>query len=338
MPTTVSDETKAAVESALDKITAMPSEAEEKDDGLEDSKTREEESVEDKEAADVAGTDGSADSGGGSESGDETDRGADAEDGGGSGEEQVSVVSDTALEEAIRAGIPIRVARDCKSDNELRDLAEYYQTIRQQRSTIATQETAKVDGAAASAEEDLLAEFPEINEDSYDPALVKAFEIFKKAVKRQADLTKSVRESQEALTRDTQAAKNREIETWFDASVASLDDDCKRFLGTGPFGKLTPGSKEFQRREEVARQIGVLNAGYTSCGLPVPPRDVLFDTAVAMVLANDLQNSKEDKLRTNLQKRSKMHIQRPGGTKEKPQLSPLDEAVAKIREKYPNLR
>jgi len=329
-----------AMEGAIENLTAIPEDTE-GDGGELDSSEGEEGALENQEALEGSGGvddeegdgDGEEGDGGAAEDEDEDGEGEDGEGEAEEGVDDTEEISPQVIEAAVRAGISLKDAMNWRDEASLIAITEKLvaKTAEAQDKAKEKQDESKED------EKDFLDGFPELSPDDYDPEIIKAFDGMKAALRQQHETIQKLQETQKESASAVEEARAKEVENWFDAQVAALDDDSKSLLGTGRYSELDKKSKEFIRREEIAKHMSILLNGYRASGVSVPPREDVFDTAVAMVLAKDLQDVNSTKLKKSLKDRSKLHIQRAKGGKAKVERSPMEEVVEKIKKKFPGI-
>jgi len=237
------------------------------------------------------------------------------------------------IEDAVRAGMSLEDAVNWPGgEDDLRMQVNRHKLAQGQPNVTKDEET-----RAQEKPKDILDEFPELSADDYDPETVKAFNGIRDIIKKQQEEIEALKSGHDAVAKQYAANNEAEVTAWFDGRVASMDDDSKALLGNGNYHDLNPNSKERSRRDAIATQIVVMRNGYRASNIEPPSRDELYDTAAAIVLANDLQDVSSKKLSEKLQKRSKAHIQRASGTKQARNLSATQAAAEKLREKFPGV-
>jgi hypothetical protein len=238
-------------------------------------------------------------------------------------------ISDDALTEAVRAGIPLAEAREYPSEAAL---TRAVGIIRQ-----ATEKSGQSAGGKESkSEDDPLASLPKLDPANYEPEVIEMFDKLTGVIRQQQEAIRSFREHQESTARSSQESAAREVEHWFDEQVSKLGDDFAEALGKGGYASLNRGSAQFASRDKIAAQMSVLLAGYQAAGQSAPSREEVFDMAARHVLRDVYQKVSEKKLASDLAKRSTQHIQRAGGQNNKSKLSPQDETAALLDEKFPS--
>lgn len=238
------------------------------------------------------------------------------------------------VEEAVRAGVSLEDAVNWPGgEDSLRMHVSQCRRVKEYEKTARLQDNEQQDDKP----KDILDDFPELSEDEYDAETVKAFNGIRTIIKKQQEEIAELKKSQDDVSSSHRAANEAEVTRWFDSRVESMDEDSKVLLGAGGYNELNKQSKEFKRREAIAQQIVILANGYSASNIETPPRDELYDTAAAIVLANDLQDVSSKKLSEKLQKRSKVHIQRAGGTKQTKNMSVTQSAAEKLKERFPNI-
>lgn len=236
-------------------------------------------------------------------------------------------ISDFALTQAIQAGFTIEEARAFGSDKLLHSAID--KVIRAQEKQTKTETPIQEE-----QQEDILALLPELDPEQYEPEVIKAFDAVKDVIKKQQEVIQGLvaNSKQESISRQ-QAAMN-ELESWFDKQVCSLGEDFEDVLGKGNYSSLDRSSPQRAKRDEIANQAAILIAGYQKTGQQPPPREEVFHAAAKLVLGEEFQKVKEKKISAELEKRSKQHIQRAGGNKQKTNGNPLEETAALLDQKF----
>jgi hypothetical protein len=235
----------------------------------------------------------------------------------------VPSISDSALAQAILAGIPISDAKAFASDESLLRVVE-----------VIRQAAADQEQTDEGQDEDPLVGLPEFDPEIYDEKVIAAFDVMKNALKAQHETIKEFRSRQDESAARSNEEAARSVEKWFDAQVESLGDDFAETLGKGAFSALDRGSSQYAKRDAIASKMGVLLSGYAANGLPAPEKETVFQEATKLVLADEFTKVHERKLSKDLEKRAGQHISRPGGKKSKQTQSPLEETAALIDAKY----
>ncbi|MFA5379495.1 MAG: hypothetical protein WC455_27305 [Dehalococcoidia bacterium] len=241
-------------------------------------------------------------------------------------------ISDAALTEAVRHGIPLEDARLFPNESAL---GRAIQAVRSSIEKLAPKEEKK----EVVEEEDQLAKLLESNKDEYDDAVKAVLEAVIADRKKQQERVKELEARYEKYNENSeyvrQQAVQKEVGAWFDSQVVALGDDFKEVLGVGSTDALLPNSPQSAKRAAIADQAAVMFAGYTAMGKADINRDEVFKAAAKIVLADEYAKISEKKLTANLQKRSKQHIQRAGGkTGGKADDSSADEAIKLLRDKF----
>jgi hypothetical protein len=245
---------------------------------------------------------------------------------GAGGEPVASTISDEALTAAIQAGMSLSEARSFGSEKDLLSVAGRMRDL----STPAV--PARVPEPAP--EVDLFAALPELNPEDYeDPKVIEMFDGLKTILQEQQKTIASFQEGQAASAQASQEAVDREVTQWFDESMNNLGFE--EALGVGGHGDQALGSSQLAKRDKIAGQAAVLMAGYSQSGQPTPQRDEIFQAAARLVLVDEYQAKRDEKLSSELKGRAGQHINRANGKKTKTQQSPEDETAAILDEMYP---
>ncbi len=228
-----------------------------------------------------------------------------------------AVISDEALTAAVAAGIPIADARGFGSEAAL---------MRVVSSVLRQTEEVKEE----TNQEDFLDSVPTLDPERYDQDMIDAVEGMKKVIRDQNNEIKSIADS--GRRRDEAAAGTalQEITAWFDGKVDSLGDDFVDSLGKGSTSGLKQGGKAYEKRDELATQIGVLHGGYVAAGREVPSRDKIFDAAARYVLGDAIDSAKDKKVSASLKKRSGQHISRVSSTGKRKKNQSAEAEVAEL--------
>jgi hypothetical protein len=238
--------------------------------------------------------------------------------------ETVGTVSDYAIERAVRAGLTFAEARAFSTESALLSMVGKFEAAHEK-----TQEKAVV-----VSDDDPLASIQKLDPDVYEPEVVKMYENLVEIIRKQDEAIKAVRSNQEQAVRATQESIANDVEKWFDDRVSKLGDDFTESLGSGAYRSLKQGSAQLQKRDALADQVAVLNAGYKASGRQPPSRDELFDAAAQLVLRGDYQKAHEKRLSSELASRAKQHINRVGGQKGKVVSDPADDIASILDAKY----
>jgi hypothetical protein len=266
------------------------------------------------------GSDGDDPEGGEEEAGEES---GDAE-----GDQGAVEISDEAIEFAVRAGIPLVDAVNFTSEDVLLRTAQTLQQVKEQRQSEA------VETKEEKEEVDLFDGLPELDPEEFDEGTIKLVDGLKSVIKKQQEQLNQLSGLQETAAQATMAANEREVGNWFDSRIQDLGEDFTDALGKGGHSDLAKGSSQHAKREEIARQIAVMWRGYESSGMEPPPRDVIFDQAVRLVLHDEITKNSQRNVSKKLKERSGQHIQPAGGTTTKTQKSPEKEVADLLDEKY----
>jgi hypothetical protein len=327
----VAEDFESEINACLDQGEKEIAEATAAESGSPDAEELEVEAGDEQDTGEPSTGDGEGDGAGeGETEGVEPDEGGDNEGdsspAGAGGKPAPSTISDEALTAAVQAGLSVADARTFQSDDAL--LRVVRNITRLSESRVPPAEVKE-----PTPEVDLIAALPQINEDDYDPNVVKMFDGMKAILQDQQKTIASFQEGQAASAQASQEAVDREVTQWFDKSMNDLGFDVA--LGVGGHGDQALGSSQLAKREEIAKQASVLMAGYNQTGQPAPQRDEIFQAAARLVLVDEYQTMRDEKLSSELKDRAGQHINRAGGKKTKIQQSPEDEIAAMLDNKYP---
>ncbi len=235
------------------------------------------------------------------------------------------IISDRAIEDAIKAGFSIQEARSYPSEDLL------INAVRRINDIVAQSQKSEQE---PQEEIDIFKDFPSIDTSKYDEDsgiedVAKSFEMLKTIIQNQQNELKELKQYAVQSQDSVKDSVSRDVEQWFDTSVKSLGDDYKELLGEGSYKTLKLGSPQLAKRDELGNTVSVLLAGYQARGIEPPDRDEVFKKAVQLTFADEISKMNERKLTTSLQKRSSQNIQRANSQSGKKQLDP-SEAVAEI--------
>lgn len=307
-------EVDAAVEQMTEESTSDSKETPDTDESVEKADTEEtNETAETEETNDTAEADTEA-----SDDGAEDTEEAEVE--------EKADISDAAIEEAVRAGIPLSQARQFSSEEALRNVV---QSIND-----ALDFGKEDEGEDGKEVKSPLDELPELNPDDHDPSVIKMFEAMKGVIQKQQETLDSFRSQQEQATRASQETAAKEVEQWFDKQVESLGEDFADALGSGAYATLDRGSSQFANRDKIAQQMAVMMAGYQATGQELPPREEVFDAAARVVLRDEFASQREKQVGKKLAKRAGTHVSRVSGKSQKKNQSPFEATAALIDEKF----
>jgi len=243
------------------------------------------------------------------------------------GETETVTISDDALTEAVRAGIPLEQARQFSSEQALRGVVQAIN----EALDFGREESGDTE---ESQEDDPFAVLPTLDPDSVDPEVAKMLDAMKEIARKQHEEIKQLRSQHEATAKASGDAAAKEVEAQFDKQVEALGEDFVETLGTGPYASLSPGSSHLANRDKIASQMAVMMAGYRAMGQEPPAFGQVFDTAARVVLHDQFASLREKQLSQKLADRSGKHINRAGGKQQRKDTNPLDETAAMLDEKF----
>jgi hypothetical protein len=180
----------------------------------------------------------------------------------------------------------------------------------------------------------ILENFPKFDPDVHDPEIISAFNALKEHIANQEERIEQLTEVGRSVESSATAAATREVETWFDHSVAGLGEEFKEILGEGGYSTLKLGSSQRAKRDAIAENITVMMAGYNAVGKQPPSRDKIFEIAAGNVLAGDFAKIQERKTQKSVNERRSQHVNRVGSNKQKQKLDPFDEVAEIIGKKH----
>ena len=310
---TLSAELTAAVDTAVE--TLKPAEEKEENGNSTDQNNPDE--------SGSVGDGGAADDSGGQGDGGAEKAGTDS--GSGAGDDasvrqvpQKPVLSDRAVTEAIRAGFTLEEAKSFADEKML----------------IRTIELVRQQSVKPAEKIDILANFPKLDPEAFEPEVIKSFDSLREIIQKQQEKIEAFDQYTQRATIDQQRAHDNEVESWFDKQVSALGDEYKELLGTGGYSSLDKSTPQFAKRQAIADQAAVLLAGYNASGRQAPSRDEVFQSAAKLVLMDDMQKIKENKLSSSLEKRATQHIARAGGAKGKVSQDPAEAVAAMLDESF----
>ncbi len=241
-------------------------------------------------------------------------------------------ISDYAIEQAIQSGLTIAEARSFPNDESLLKIVSITERFIERVNGVGPEVDKKEEGGDL---EDLISKIPDLDPEEFTPETVAMFGALKDIITQQQDSIREISQQQTAAADARLATTAEEVEGWFDSEVSNLGEDFAEALGTSGYSSLLQGSPQLAKRDEIATQILVLNAGYAAIGAKTPSRAEVFKIASQFVLQKEFEQIKTKKVTGELSKRSKQHLQRGSGKKNKSQVSPEEEIAAELDQKYP---
>ena len=244
------------------------------------------------------------------------------------GDKEVSVSRVGPREEtvarAVKLGISPRDARMFRSENLLLNVLD----------SLESKKPTEVDDKVTE-DNDLLASLPKLDPDVYEADVIKMYDGLVAVIKKQNDAIKSMQSSQAQVVRANQESVANDTVKWFDEQVAKLGADFTEVLGSGGYNTLEQGSPQYQKRDQIANQTSILLAGYRASGQRAPSRDEIFSQAARLVLGDEYQKVREQKLSADLERRSTQHIARVGkNNASKSKGDPVADIAAMLDERY----
>jgi hypothetical protein len=185
--------------------------------------------------------------------------------------------------------------------------------------------------AAENRRKTLEESLPKLDPEETDPNVIAAFEAMRKLVESQQEQLDGFRAEQVSQSTAADAAREREIATWFEGRVTQLSDSFDKVLGKDGVNAV---NIKPETADAIAGKIAVLVEGYRASNLPVPKLDDMFDEVSRIVLKDDFARLEEAQLAERMDKRAAQDISRPGGSKSKTERSPTEEVADMIDKRY----
>lgn len=260
------------------------------------------------------------------------DQKADGDSGKASASKKVAppTISDSAIEQAVRAGISIADAKAFVDEGSLLRVASVMQRSRERE--VAPEK--KEEKREAGGLDELIAAIPTLDPEEFQPEVIAMFDTLKGIIEQQQSSIKEIHEQQTVAENARYEVSAREVEVWFDSEVESLGKDFAEALGEGGYGNLSKGSSQLEKRDQIAEQMSVMMAGYAASGIRTPARSEIFKTAARNVLPGEFDELRNKNVADKLAKRSTQHTQRAAGRKTQSHLSPEEETAQLLDQKY----
>jgi hypothetical protein len=233
---------------------------------------------------------------------------------------------DEDIERAVRLGMSIRESREFPTAVSLTKYLDRLEAVA----------APKADQKQPVVKEDVFKDLPELKAEDYDDNVLKVFKTFRDVITKQSEEIAAFKTQSSQVANVQSQYEQRELEDWFDRRVGGLGADYEKSLGVGPHSKLSPGSAQYAKREELAKHMAVLMSGYKNSGQQVPSRDEVFDLAARTVCRDDYLNAERKRVESELEDRSKQHISRPNRQAGISQKSTREDIAAMIDEKFFN--
>jgi hypothetical protein len=215
-------------------------------------------------------------------------------------------ISDDLIERAIRAGIPMKDAREIKNSEVLGRMCEKLESAGK-----ATEERKPGGDSKEEGGDDPLKDVPDLNPEEYDEKIVAGFKAMKDIIRKQHAMIAKLGEG-----------SARQEEATIDTRLQGLG---KAFAEAAPAGS--------EKRAELEKKITVLKAGYKAAGEDVAD-DAVFQEAAKIALG-DVEDSEADgRKAAALDKRRKLHLNRPSGSSIKPAGDVLADVAAEIDARF----
>lgn len=203
--------------------------------------------------------------------------------------------TDELLTRAVKAGIAIKDARTFAAQ-DADALERNIELLEKKTDDTSDSEEGK---ESVSAEDDLLAGFPELDPEVYDEKLVETVEAMKSIIRKQGETIKGLSSGNEKNYLDKQ----------IDALKVKNIDEAKR--------------------TQLHDQFNVLKAGHAAKNQEADD-GVLFEQAAKLVLGDEMKATKEAETSKKVDRRVGMQTSRPGGRVAKPKGSLLEEIAAEV--------
>lgn len=166
-------------------------------------------------------------------------------------------------------------------------------------------------------------EFPDLDPETYDANIVKAFNTLKtRDARREADLAD--------LRKHREAQVHEEFGRWQDGEFAKQGLYEPEF-GKGETRSFKEGTPQHANRHKVLRSMNVIAAGYHANNMPVPDREELFRAAVAMSFQGKEAEVAKREVKETLQKRTILQRNAASGRIET--MDPRARGIDNIRQK-----
>ena len=244
------------------------------------------------------------------------------------GEPAKTTISRDTLERAIRAGIPMDEAEAFQKEETLLKIVARLEAANPTIDSKNVVSESKVDSV-----NDQFVQL-RLDPEKYEEDVVAQFDKVINVLERQQKEIDAFKSSATSLAQITQDAKMNEAISWFDSQVAKLGPDFKDALGEGSIKSLQTGSAQHIKREQLANQIAVQLTGCKAIGLPVPPREQVFDAAAQIVLKGEYTKANERKLSSELEARGSQVISRPTNGSGTSTQSATDEIASLLDNKF----
>ena len=228
-------------------------------------------------------------------------------------------ISDDLLTRAVKAGMTIAEARAVSDADALESVCSKLEAVQPKSDKSESEAGSKDD---ADAEDDIFKDLPWLDPDDYDEGVISVIEGLKSIIKNQNKQISTLNKGGKSEV------------SWVDAKIDGLGKDYEEAVGAP--GKVLPDSAQAQSRANVKKKFEILTAGYKAAGETVKPDDV-FNEAIQLTLGDVAASAKALKAKAAAEKRNSQISVPPGGPKGKADsLSPEDEAVAMLNEKFFN--
>ncbi len=225
-------------------------------------------------------------------------------------------VPDELIERAVKAGMTIADARSFKDADALGRTC----SLLEAKAESGTPDEKGEQGDGADEKEDkelveLIGKIPELDPDLYDEKVIEVVSAMREVSKALATRAQALKLENAELRK---ARSGDESLTWMDSQVTGMGKAYEDALKAEP-----------AKRAELQEKFTVLEAGYKAAGKEVT-RESVFQEAATLVLKDAAAKAEEAERAEALKKRSKQHINRPGGSRVAPKGDPLEEIAAEV--------
>jgi len=232
-------------------------------------------------------------------------------------------IPDALIERAVKAGISIPDAKSFKKADALERMCG---VLEKKQESAGNEKKAESD----KKEDDPLAAIPDLDPkdldpDEYDEKVIAVVG----AVKALKDIVRKQQETIDGLSRDGKSHES----SWFDSQVAALGKSYAEVVGDGDRAKLASGSPQAKKLADLESKFNVLSAGYKAAGQDVE-KEAVFQEAVSLVIGDVKAQSEASLKAGELEKRKKLHINRPSGASVKATEDPESDVASELDRKF----
>lgn len=226
-------------------------------------------------------------------------------------------VPDELVERAVKAGMTIADARSFKDSDALERTCSLLEAKAKPGEPVV--EKGKAEGGTEDGEDkelvELIGKIPELDPDLYDEKVIEVVTAMREVSKALASRAYALKLENATLRESKSGAEST---SWLDSQVAGLGKAYEDAIKAEP-----------AKRAELQEKLTILEAGYKATGKEVP-RESVFQEAASLVLKEAAAKAEETEKAEALKKRSKQHINRPGGSRVTPKGDPLEEIAAEV--------